>query len=354
MRVLPPASLASIVATVLAAGACGPKVTPPVDPDDEEWTAVDERMSREELEAELRATALEAYKALSGGYEEAYLDGLTRDARLILIDVEPDDVAIGYDPTACQLRRQFPDKQMELVSKALEVHVSEDATVGWIYDELSYRVIHAGRRAIIPLRVTGVYQRDEGRWIKMMEHVSYGIPDDEALAMARDPALQLPPPKVFTDDTPPGPEAQTVREILLDLIEDDHFSRNKHIATDDRALVVGSDPDREIRGAAVADLATVRALYGFDYKVTPEALRIRVARAKKAAWAAANLYLTDGQGKRLLGLRATWVLEKADGPWRVVQTHVSLPVPRDVLALRVFGEAIASGSDGGPGDVAVR
>jgi len=298
--------------------------------------------AEKELLDDLRATVLEGYNALSGGYEEAYLDGLVRDARLILIDVEPGDVLVGYEPAACRLRRQFPDKKMALVSKALEVHLSRDGTVGWTYDEISYRVEHEGRRVIIPLRATGVYERLEGRWIKMMEHVSYGIPDDEALTWAAGGGAPRPSP--LGDDTPPGDAAANVRQILLALIDDTDDTRTLHIGTGDDALVVGSDPDREIRGKTIGELATPRALYGYDYAVTPHGLRVRVGRRGSTAWAAGNITVSSGEAA--LHLRATWFLEKSDdGVWQVLQTHLSIPVPKDTLSLRVFGETIALSGD---------
>ncbi len=294
--------------------------------------------AEKELLDDLRATVLEGYKALSGGYEEAYLDGLARDARLILIDVEPGDVLFGYEPAACRLRRQFPDKKMALVSKALEAHLSRDGTVGWTYDEVSYRVEHEGRRVIIPLRATAVYERLEGRWVKMMEHVSYGIPDDEALSWAAGGAAPRPAPVL--DDTPPGDAAADVRQILLGLIGDTDDTRTLHVSTGDDALVVGSDPDREVRGKTVAELATPRALYGYDYTVTPHGLRVRVGGRGTTAWAAGNL--TVAAGETALHLRATWFLERTkEGVWQVVQTHLSVPVPKETLSLRVFGETIA-------------
>jgi ketosteroid isomerase-like protein len=303
-------------------------------------------LSRTELVDDLRSTVLEGYKALSGGYEEAYLDGLARDARLILIDVEPKDVLLGYEPAACRLRRQFPDKKMTLVSKSLEVHLSRDGSAGWTYDEVSYRVEHEGRRVIIPLRATSVYERQEGRWVKMMEHVSYGIPDEEAFAWAA--SGHGPRPASLGDDTPPGDAAANVRQIVLALIGDTDDTRTIHVAVGDDALVIGSDPEREIRGKAVAEFSTPRALYGYDYQVAPRGgLRVQVARRGGVAWAAGNIAVSTGE--TALELRATWVLEKSEeGVWRVVQTHLSVPVPKETLSLRVFGETIAAADDGAP------
>jgi len=155
---------------------------PPVVPEDP-----DANMDRKALAADLAATIREGYLALSGGYEEAYLDGLARDKRLVLIDVGPDDVIIGFpDPenerNACKFRNQFIDRQPTVVSKRLEVHVSADGTAGWSFDEISYRILHEGRRVLIPMRSTGVYERRNGRWLLVQQHVSYGVPDAEIWA----------------------------------------------------------------------------------------------------------------------------------------------------------------------------
>lgn len=331
------APTAIVCAALLALGACGGKQRAPTarrgggDLDDVE------RVSRDELEADLRATVLEGYQALSRGYEEQYLDSLDQNARLVLIDVEPGDVVVGYEPVACRLRRQFPDKKMELVSKKLEIELSRSGSVGWTFDDLSYRVTHDGRRAAIPLRATGVYERLQGRWIKVMEHVSYGVPDDEARLLLA--ARKVPPPLDLGDDTPPGSEAAEVRAAVMKLIE----AEKAPTVDDARALVVGSDPDREVRGKDAGNFATVRALYGFDWKVTPTAVRVRVARTGGVAWGAANVDLVSADGELTMPLRATWVLERGDDDvWRAVQTHVSLPVPREILAMRVFGEALTS------------
>jgi ketosteroid isomerase-like protein len=335
MRTPPVAPFVLALACLIGCGGAEPIVKKPEVVRDEHYDAA----SAEEraLTADLRATVLESYDALTGGYEEAYLDGLAHDPRLIVIDVNPDAVVIGYEPIACQVRKEFPDSRVELVSKALEVHVSRDRTIGWTFDELSYRVLHAGRKATIPLRATAVYQRQENRWVKILEHVSYGVPDDEAFEAA---ALgsAVAPGRLGNDTS--GRTGQEARTVIERVIRDDGDGRGRAVSLEPDALLVGSDPDRELHGKAIAELSTVRALYGYDYGVAQQDLRVVAAPSGTVAWGAANLVVEGLRGGKpfRLPVRATWVLERRGEEWRVVQTHVSVPVTREMLAVKVFGE----------------
>jgi hypothetical protein len=310
----------------------GPLVPPPV-----ERGAVGDA---QELARDLRSTVLESYRALTGGFVEAYLDGLAHDSELVLLDVAPEAAVVGFDAEKCRDRRPFPDQPVEIVSKALEVHVSEDRTVGWTYDEVSYRVFFARKRAAIPLRTTGVYERRGGRWILVLEHVSYGVPDDEALGDAERGYVQA--PRALGDFVSDGGVAREVEGIVLSLLEDTGDARTVHVSVDDDALVVGSDPDRESHGKEVAQVATLRALYGYDFRVRATDLRVVSSGSGQAAWAAANVVIEkEGEaGPVALPLRASWLLVRRNGVFQVVQTHASVPVTQADLALRVVGEAV--------------
>jgi ketosteroid isomerase-like protein len=327
------------VALVLLAGAAAactrkPPVRQPPPPEDT-GPASDDRAA---LEKDLATSIRESYQALSDGYEEAYLESLARDKRLVLIDVGPEDVLVGYDTTACQLRRQFLDEPAQFVSKALEVHVSDDGTAGWSYDEISYRVLHEGRRVIIPLRATAAYERRGGRWLLVQQHVSYALTDDELWTDAAEG--QLTAPAALGDWTAPGDDALAVRDVVEHMVNDTDDTRAKHIIDDDRLLVVGPEPDLELRGKAAVDRATVRALFGYDNQVRLRDLRVKASATGTVAWAAANIVVDngkDGGEHATLPLRATWVLEKKGGVWRVVQLHVSAGITQQQLALKAFG-----------------
>jgi hypothetical protein len=287
---------------------------------------------------DLRATIFDSYRALGEDYEDAYLEGLVHDQRLIVFDVKPEDVVVGFEQRACRVRRQFPDERLEVVSKDLEVHISTDGTAAWIHDDLSYRVGRGARRATIPLRATALYLRKDNRWQKILEHVSYAIPDDEALADAA--AGHAPVPAELKGDIARG--AEEAARIVSSLIADRDDTRVRHVSTDEDALVLGSDPERELRGKAVAEFATVRALYGYDYVVKAEGLRVDIAPSGTVAWGAANLVVVGTRSGKPLTLRAraTWVLEQRDGAFRAVQTHVSIPISLEKLSLAAFGETV--------------
>ncbi len=323
----------ALAACTLAA--CTPKrapVVPNVPVDDGE----DSGMDRTALARDLEVTIREAYAALSDGYEERYLDGLARDRRLVLIDVGPEDVLVGFDVKACRICQQFDDRRVELRSKRLEVHITADGTSGWSFDELSYRVVHEGRRVIIPMRSTGVYERRNGRWLVVQQHVSYGVPDAELGAYAAAGRGGRPLP--LESWTAPGEPAAQARAVL----ETAAGGGDAALATGDATLVLGSDPDAEWRGPAAAAHGSLRSQYGDDKKFEIRDLRVKTSATGQLAWAAANVIVASQyEGKPVsLPLRITWVLEHKDGVWRVVQLHTSVPVPAEELSLRVFGTSI--------------
>lgn len=314
----------------LVAAACGGKPTPPrppgipPDPDDPN----DTRALRDDLEATIRESMI----ALSNDYDDQYLDGLVRDPRLTLIDVNPRDVVLGFDVAACRIRRLFPDRVHLVDVQDLDVVLGADRSAAWVFAHLSYRVLVDGRRATIPLRSTALFERKEGRWLKLMEHVSYGVSDVRALADAA--AGKAASPRDIRDVGVTGPDADEIRRVIeVSLAGGDPALAL--VSTEAGALLLGSDPVRELRGPEIARVISPAGLYAGS-TVTPGPIRVELTEKQTVGLAASNL--TVGGRGFSLGLRATWVLEKVAGKWRIAQTHVSVPVPRAKLALEVFGE----------------
>ncbi len=311
----------TILPLVIAlAAACGGKKPPPrspLDPAQQPAPPPDP----EEAAAELAILTREGYRLLAQGYDNVYLDGLAHDARLILIDVGPGELQVGFHDGAAEARRLFDEDDLyELWSKRLSIIVAADGGTAWTHDDLSYRVQRDGREAIIPLRVTALYERRDGRWTKALEHVSYAFSVWSAATRA------IPITAKLESETAGEAVGQAVRELIV-------ASLTVPPATpaEPDALAIGIAPEVEVRGAMPSALQ----LGGSD-AVELVALRVEVGRSGTVAWAAGLLRLTAAQGT--YDARATWVLERRRDDWRLVQTHLSAPITEELLSAAVFGD----------------
>ncbi|WP_430809979.1 MULTISPECIES: nuclear transport factor 2 family protein [unclassified Carboxylicivirga] len=65
-----------------------------------------------------------------------------------------------------------------------------------------------------------------------------------------------------------------------------------------------------------------------DYTISSKNTRIQLSKDQNVAWYSQLLdtcFETKGEPFRLEGFRHTGVLEKRDGTWRIVQSHISVP-----------------------------
>lgn len=286
---------------------------------------------RATLIRDVEAGVRESYAALSGGYDEAYLDGLAHEKGLILIDVAPEAVQIGYDPRAVQLRQLFPGLSAELVSRRLEVNLSTDATCAWTLDEISVRLLYQGRRLIVPLRASQTLERRNGRWITVLMHVSYALPLAELeRALAAPGGLGKLAP--LGSSVQRGDAASAVLVLLQ--------SRPWRTASD--AVVLGPAVGQEWRGAAAQPAAGPRAFFADAKGSELKEVRLRISATGRVAWGA-GLYLVRRESEAKdsqVPVRVSWVFTRAQGGWAVSQVHASTPVPREVLAHYAFGGPI--------------
>lgn len=176
--------LAPMLALALA-GCSGPKnqaATAGTDP-----IAVGERDLRAGMKSELEDEILRSYERDEPpDIETAMLDPRIGPAR---IGVGPGDVLVGSELVRAPSRWPLdvdPRTPTEARSKRLEVHLAQDGTAAWSFDEISWRIHLCGRTAAIPLRMTALYTREGDRWVQVFEHLSFArVP-----APSRDGALR--------------------------------------------------------------------------------------------------------------------------------------------------------------------
>jgi ketosteroid isomerase-like protein len=286
---------------------------------------------------QLESTVLEIYSHLTLGNFAAYRDSLASEEPVMLIGVRPEDVVVGVQPNgAARDRRLYRLMSPTLLAKNLDIHLSADGSVGWTFDELSYRVQYGGRAASIPIRNTSLFIRDFDRWVLVMEHQSYPTAVDDL--RARSAAGRGPEPRRFESRHTVAPARELVRLVgLLHNAEPRELSRR--FAPGDDTLVLLPDRDHELHGDEAVNGPSLARLFGPGTTVGLRDYRIGVAKSETVAWMAANLVLRTlvNDQKVDIGLRGTYVFRRGRSGWELVQMHVSAPLGERELTLRVFG-----------------
>lgn len=328
------AATLALVVVVGCGGRGEPKATSPVD------ARSDPQPDRTALIRDLEATVLENYSQLTLGNFDAYRDGVASEDPVVLFGVSPRDVVYGISPPGLSRdRRPYRRFKPTIYSKNLDLHLSKDGSVAWVYDEISYRVPYMGRTASIPIRVTGLYVRDVDRWVLVMEHQSYAIPTEDIVRFAVTGQLRQPGEMRKRYNRRDGP-SPLVLKIAGRFHNADENYRKRKLSTEPDALILLPDPDHEYRGKHVAEAPTLASLFGDSATVGLRDYRVHVSRNKRVAWMAANLVVrTTINGDEVeVGLRATYVFEnRGEWGWEVVQLHVSVPVHLRELTRRIFG-----------------
>jgi hypothetical protein len=267
------------------------------------------------------------------------------------IGVGPGDVLFGDDVRRLAWSRWplqlEPGTEARVHSKSLKIHLSHDkqVTAAWVSDELSWRILLCKRTAVIPLRMTALYAHDGDRWVQVFEHLSFG---------------RMPTP------TPDGAlRGAPIREAVLDRGLSDDLSRSLNAllsaqsarvkqsvaagASDDPTkpaptFLLGPDPDGEWVGTE-----NVESIKLVDGKVTLDERRVGVIasgrpdKATIAYWVGnlvADLRHHPGTPASKVLMRGTFVFEKRDDKWIIVQGHISQPIDDIDLASVVYGTAL--------------
>lgn len=361
---------ALLLALAIGSAGCPKPVEPAVVPPVRGRVSQDSEVTPEDLARDLESTLLENYLQLSLGNMEAYADSIARDRDVVLIGVRSEDLVVGVNPSGrTRDRRLYSDRRhcgastsgdmpcIQVLPKTLDLHLYEDESVGWVVDEISYRVPHDDREAAIPLRMTVVTVRDIDRWVLVMEHVSYGLPVAEIIALAR--RGKLASPELIEKRHDDRGRARLLSRLVLSYLNADEqaiqrrvqaMERKRQSATERGAYVVDEStlftlypgPRQEYRGPDVHSAPSLAQLFGPSARVTMDSYRLSVAINKRVAWMAARLTVTmpdPGTGRDLvIGLRGTFLFAFDSHGWNLTQTHISVPVTDALLDERFFGK----------------
>lgn len=285
---------------------------------------------RQALLGELQNEVFEAYERDVPPDLETGVLPLVGAAR---IGVGPGDLLLDQELTSASSRWPLMiDAATPTVvrSKRMELHLSDDLSAGWMFDEVSWRIEVCKRTLVIPLRLTAMYARDGDRWVLALEHLSTGaqVPQEGGGMVGRSvPAAEV--------------SAQVAEDVALSVATELQapIPSSPLISIGPEAVLVGPGWSQEWHGP---DIVFQQLVLG---TLTVEERRIGVvghdaASATVAYWVG-NLVATSPQGARTR-LRGSFTLEKRSGHWVVVQAHVSLPVDDETLAGSAVGSALVS------------
>ncbi len=337
------------LATLATLGACPRSKTPPttvVEPAAASDTDIERRRR---LIAELQDEILASYERDElPEVETLLIDPLVGPAR---IGVGPGDVYYGEDVGRLASSRWpiqiEPGTPTAVRSKRLRIALSSDRQVSsaWTSDELSWRITMCGRTAVIPLRITALYAHDGDRWVQVYEHLSFGrMPQPTADGSLR--GKEIPEAVVDRDIS------DALSRALNSLVSAQATRVKQTVATtgtpDDpskpaRTFLLGPDPDGEWNGGAAESIRLV------DGKITLDRPRVgtigRPDKATVAYWVGnlvADLRQHPGSPSSRVLLRGTFVFEKRNDTWVIVQGHISQPIDDIDLAQLVYGTALIS------------
>ena len=246
------------------------------------------------------------------------------------------------------------DHPVEVVSRALELHLSDDRTVGWTFDQVSLHLRVCKRVATIPLRVAQVYVRDSERWTLVSEHVGYAQSMGRWLDEATGPTGAAPAGAV--EDQPAAREA--AEALAASFALDADRAARWDGAVD--ALAVWPDPLHVLRGGATRTGPSLAASVGAT-ELALEGTRLALAPGGHVAIAATSVLarVDRADGPIAVRLRATAVLERG-AAWKVRMAMVSTPISLAALVRRTLGVVATTvngnrvtASCAGPGAVAL-
>lgn len=265
------------------------------------------------------------------------------------IGVGPGDVLFGEDVSR-RASSRWPlmlatGTPTAVRSKHLSIHLSSDRQVSaaWMSDELSWRITLCGRTAIIPLRITALYAHEGDRWVEVFEHLSFGrTPQPTADGELRGaPFIEAVVNRDISDALSRQLNALVSAQSTRIKLSVAPPTRDDDPTKPAPTFLLGPDPDGEWSGG---DAETIRLV---DGKITLDRPRVgtigRPDKSTIAYWVGnmvADLNHHPGTPASKVLLRGSFVFEKREGKWVIVQGHISQPIDDFDLANLVYGTAL--------------
>ncbi len=290
-------------------------------------------VSTDELNRELESAVLEILGQLTLGNLEIYADALRTDKPVTLLGARASDTFVGDGRDAVGVTRlPLLDREPEFISKNLDQRIAATGELAWTYDEVSLRFLVDGRIASLPLRLSLIFTRDVDRWVIVHDHWSFPISVPEIDRLSR--AGELPVAEGL-DPRRDSPSADALVKLVGQLENGDPRIREQRLSRAAGSLIVLPGIDGEYRETKIDSAPTLVELFAGGRTVGLRSHRVESTASGEAAWMIADL-VVRGSDDLEIGLRASYVFEHSSSGWKVLHSHVSVPIPDGYLE-RILG-----------------
>lgn len=285
--------------------------------------------------AQIRAQLEATYTAISQGEAERIAPLLADD--VLVYGLGPQDTFNTKEPFITRLGQLLLPlglgaDSLTISDSAPVIGLSAGEESAWLFDFPKAKIVHKSTTSTYLPRVTAHLLRTNQRWQIDALHVSLGVAD--AVVYSPDaPKRLLPPADVINER---GPKSEELVGLTKRLLED--FEVKLERASDRREFVeIGSSPaevfevGKKFKELSRPALPAIRK-EGYSWKLDGN-LRTRLAPDGKSGWAAGNVVLRIGSGKKqkvLPAFRTLWVFVEERGVWNLASEHQSLGVKEDL------------------------
>ena len=307
-----------------------------------EPTSVAIELDRVELEEELETQVLENYQQLSLGNIASYWDSVAENKKIALVGVHPVDLVLGMRDTVDMLdRRLYRNRSPTIFSKNLDRHITKDQSIGWTYDEVSYRLFVGNKLAAVPIRKTLVLARDVDRWVTVSEHQSYAMTIREAQNLAFTKDL-LEARRFKTTINVPEPVSKEILALVSRAHNGGLREEDISVSSVAKSLVLWPGPLNEFWGGEILSAPSLAEQLDKNVTIKIKDIFLDQSKSKNQVWGIINLVAiaSKGASSYQLGLRGSYFFERESTSkrWKLMQAHLAVPIEEHLLSKILFGD----------------
>lgn len=128
--------------------------------------------------SELKNLVLAFYDAVSRGDVSCFESLLSRRAEVLFIGTDPKEWWIDRSSVVNAFQVQSGELPGKMPITGGDPQAYSEGTIGWVADRAKFSLPDG---AEVPFRLTAVFRKEEDGWKIIQEHLSIGVPNEQAV-----------------------------------------------------------------------------------------------------------------------------------------------------------------------------